>query len=55
MKTRVTHALVVLIEDTDEPEIDHVQRAIDMVANEPAAHIKNDGSNLTITAERVSK
>ena len=55
MKTRVTYKLVVDIEDTDEPGVDQVQRATDMVTDEPQEFVNMDNSNITITAERVSE
>ena len=57
MKTRVTYTLVVEIEDAASRggDIDNEQYAIAWVMDEPQAHVKLDGSNLTVTSERVSE
>ena len=57
MKTRVTYTLVVEIEDAASRggDMDNEQYAIEWVMDEPQAHIKQDGSNLAITTERVGE
>jgi hypothetical protein len=57
VKTRVTYTLVVEIEDAASRggDMDNEQYAIEWVMDEPQAHIKQDGSNLAITTERVGE
>jgi len=57
MKTRVTYTLVVEIDDAGSrgDDVENERYAVEWVMDEPQAHVKLDGSNLTVTSERVSQ